>query len=64
MTTAAQRQAAEARSVRTLRAEMSGQELQELRVLAARRNVTIQALVGEAVRELLAYDRDVLGGDK
>lgn len=51
--TAAQRQAAEARSVRALRAELSEQELVELRVLAARRNTTIQVLLGEAIRALL-----------
>lgn len=46
--------AASARSVESLRAEVTVQELVDLRVLAARRSTTIQALAGQAIRELLS----------
>lgn len=49
--------AAEARSVYPLRASLSAQELIDLRVLAARRSTTVQALTGQAIRELLRRSR-------
>lgn len=48
-------EAAEARSVRTLRAELSAAEYRELSVLAARRDTSIQALAGEALRHYLLH---------
>lgn len=50
----AQAEAAEARRVVPLRAELSAADQVELAVLAARRGTTIQALAGQAIRDLLA----------
>lgn len=47
--------AAEARSVRMLRAELSAAEYRQLIVLAAMRGVTVQALIGDALRHYLHH---------